>query len=349
MCKLIAMNKLSCKSLKQASQIIRKSAEFLGSSQKDGFGYALNSDNGVFIERYVNPDSCKGISVLKDSRDTLPANIRTQLTYGVDFDQKGNKPVNGGLLGSYIAHGRTATCGKSVINTHPFNGISEKGEYTIAHNGVVDWDGQVYPTHTTCDSEHILNCYLYAEGEKSFVEGLSGYAAVVGIDPNGNMFCLRDDRAPLYLTYIKELGQYIICTDPNHCKELATMLIAFNDLKSPTVTTPMLLQSYIKHTFLANGEVESSEFSKFSSYSSRISSSSVGRSLGSAGVIGYGGSGSSPVTSTYGYGSYWDDQIEHIPTNNEELKELRKQQLSRHRRNSNKPWKLDKPDKPETK
>jgi hypothetical protein len=344
------MNVIACKSLKQASQVVRKSAELLGSSQKDGFGYAMQTTKGVFMERYQNPETCKGIGVLKDSRDTLPASIRTQLTYGIDYDQKGAKPENGKVLRSYIAHGRTATCGKSITNTHPFNGTSEKGEYTIAHNGVVDWEGEKYPTHTTCDSEHILNCFLYAEGEHSFKEGLSGYAAVVGINPNGDMFCLRDDRAPLYLVYIKQLGQYIICTDSTHCTELANLMLTFNGLKTATITTPMLLAPYVKHTFLANGEIESNEFSKFESYSRRIGYGAISRSLGSAGVAGYG-----TTSGSYGYGSYWEDQVDgytattNTPTSSpsttpaqkpesEDIKELRKEQLRRYRAN-NKPWK----------
>lgn len=339
MCKLIAMNQLSCKSLKQASQIVRKSAELLGSSQRDGFGYALHSQNGVFIERYLRPETCKGISVLKDSRDALPANIRTQLSYGIDYDQKGNKPENGQILGSYIAHGRTATCGKTITNTHPFHGVSDSGEWTIAHNGVVDWDGEKYPLQTSCDSEHILNTYLYANGEQSFKDGLSGYAAVVGISPEGEMFCLRDDRAPLYLSYIKEISQYVVCTDSTHCAEIIKMLINFNDLKASTVTTPMLLAPYVRHTFRKSGEVDSVEFTKFSSYSKNIGYGSVSRSLGSAGTPGYGSYGSS-----YSYGdnyssSYWDDQVSNIPTNPAELDEVRKQRLRQHRSNSNKPWK----------
>ena len=328
--------------------MIRKSAELLGSSQRDGFGYALHTSKGTFMERYLDPQNCKGMGTLKDSRDLLPATVRTQLTYGVDYDQKGNKPENGNTLRSYIAHGRTATCGKSISNTHPFNGTSEKGEYTIAHNGVVDWDGQVYPLQTTCDSEHILNTFLYTEGEQSFKDGLSGYAAVVGIDPKGQMFCLRDDRAPLYLTYIKQLGQYIICTDQTHCQELATLILTFNGLKTATVTTPMLLMPYVKHTFLANGEIESVEFPKFDSYSRRISSSAISRSMGSAGAIGYGSYGNN-----YGYGSYWDDQVDAITetpvtgttantsgtTTPTEAEEFRKEALRRHRANANKPWK----------
>jgi len=278
---------MSCKTLKQASKLVKVSSELLGSTQKDGFGYALKASEGVFVERYVNPSNCSGMGTLKASRDVLPVALQTQLQYGVDYDQQGNVPSKTPLNGCFIAHGRTATCGKSIDNTHPFNGFNDGNQWTIAHNGVVDWNGEALPLTTTCDSEHILNCFLYLNGEQSFKDGLSGYAAVVGINPQGEMFALRDDRAPLYVCYIKELNQYICCTDSTHCTELSKLFIDFNGLKNATVTTPMMIAPYVKHTFHASGDITSVKFERFTSTSSRISTSSVYRSLGSAGASNY--------------------------------------------------------------
>jgi Glutamine amidotransferase domain len=350
MCKLIAMSSLSCKTLKQASRLIKASSEMLGSSQRDGFGYAIKASESVFIERYLNPASCKGMGTLKASRDILPASLQTQLSFGVDYDQHGILPSKTPLLGSFIAHGRTATCGKNIANTHPFTGFKDGKQWTIAHNGVVDWSGEVLPLQTTCDSEHILNCFLHLEGEQSFCKGLAGYAAVVGINPQGEMFALRDDRAPLYVQYIKELNNYILCTDSDHCGKLSEMLCEFNGIKPATITTPMMIASYVKHTFHANGEVSSVTFPKFESSSRSISSASIYRSLGSAGAAGYRSAWDDDDYNPYGY-RIATPPASGVSTPNtpsvagsaevsaEKLDEYRKQQLRRHQSNASKPWK----------
>jgi predicted glutamine amidotransferase len=337
MCKLIGISSLGCKSVNQVSGVVRESAKLLGATQKHGFGYAIKTSKGTFMERYLNPENCKGVGVVKQSRDILPVSIKTQLAYGTDYDQFGPAPEKGKLQGCYISHGRTATCDRVISNTHPFNGFHEGKEWTIAHNGVVDWNGEKWETKTTCDSEHILNCFLYGEGEHSFSKGLSGYAAVLGINPNGEMFCLRDDRAPLYISMIQETGQYVICTDSTHNTEITKLLASYLDIKKPTITTPLMLEAWVKHTFHANGEVSSNPFNKFSSYSPKISSSSVSTSLGSAGV-GYG----STYGSYYGNDSLWDDTVDRAIAKDLPVSEHEKKVRSSYLRNAHKPWKHNK-------
>lgn len=344
MCKLIAMSRMSCKTLKQASQLVKQSSELLGSSQRDGFGYALNNAGDVFIERYLNPASCSGMGTLKASRDLLHPALQTQLVYGHDYDQHGEHPSVPPVNAPFIAHGRTATCDKVIANTHPFTGWKDGKQWTIAHNGVVSWNGEPLPLQTTCDSEHILNCFLHLNGEQSFKDGIAGYAAVVGINPQGEMFALRDDRAPLYVQFVKELSTYILCTDSTHCEALSKTICTFNSVTDATLTTPMMIAPYVKHTFHANGEITSVAFGKFDSGYGKVSAASVNRSLGSAGATGYGA---------------WDDDYSYYgrtfrgnnytppPASKSEkdgglLDEHRKQQLAKHRSNSNKPWKHQK-------
>jgi hypothetical protein len=356
MCKLIAMSTAACKNTRQASRLVLKMSTLLAASQRDGFGYAINTSDGVFSERYLDPKTCEGMGELKASRDLLPATLQTQLTYGVDYDQQGIIPSKGAVKGCVIAHGRTATCGKNIANTHPFTGCENGQRWTIAHNGVVEWNGENLPLQTTCDSEHLLNCFLYKQGEQSFHEGIAGYAAVVGINPQGEMFALRDDRAPLYVSYVKQLGCYIICTDNTHCEDIADLISDFNGLKNSTVTNPMMIAPYVKHTFHANGEISSVSFPKFKSTMTYSSTASVYRSLGSAGAPGFGSSAwdddytpyrapiiSTPATpaapaSTTSTGS---SQVPDVS----DLDELRQQRISEYRRNRNlnhKPWKQGK-------
>lgn len=295
MCKLIAISGLSVKGRKQSNALIKKTSELLGSSQRDGYGFAIGTGNvadmslGVYIERYLNPSVVTGMGTIKSSRTLLPSSIKTVLKDGVDFDSHGIMPSGKMVNAPFIAHGRTATCGKFISNTHPFTGKHNGKQWTIAHNGVVEWNGDKLPLHTTCDSEYLLNCYLYLNGEQSFKDGIAGYAAIVGINPEGEMFALRDDRAPLYVQYILELENYVVCTDPLHCDVISKMLCEFMGIKTPTVTDALMLEPYVAHTFHANGLVSSNEFTPFKSSMTYGNISSVYRSLGSAGAIGYSG------------------------------------------------------------
>jgi len=292
MCKLIAISRVSTKNSKQASLLVKRSSELLGASQKDGFGFSIKHQNGQYTERYLSADYVAGLGTLKESVDMLKSNIRTKLIEGIDFDTDGVKPKKGAINGCFIAHGRTATCGKTIENTHPFTGMNQHGNWTIAHNGIVEWSGVKLPLNTTCDSEHLLNCFLHLDGEQSFKDGISGYAAVIGIDPLGNMFVLRDNKAPLFMSYIVELDSYVICTDKTHCDELTKMLCDFNSIKNANISTPMMLADYVKHVFHENGEISSVEFPKFDNKMSYSSTAGIYRSLGSAGVHGYSGYGS---------------------------------------------------------
>ena len=347
------MSTAACKNTRQASRLVLAMRTLLAASQRDGFGYAIANTNGVFIERHVDPQTCEGLGSLKASRDILPVTLHTKLMHGVDYDQQGAVPSNNDLRGCMIAHGRTATCGKNITNTHPFTGVQDGKRWTIAHNGVVEWKGDVLPLQTTCDSEHILNCFLYKQGEQSFHQGLAGYAAVTGINPSNEMFALRDDRAPLYVTYVKQLRCYILCTDKTHCEEISDLVCEFNKIKHSTVTNPMLIAPYVRHTFHANGEVSSEAFPKFASTISYASTASVYRSLGSAGAPGYASSAwdddytpytasrGAPATAPSFPASTTSTTSDPLPSVSE-LDALREQRLTEYRRNRNlshKPWK----------
>lgn len=308
---MIAISRVSVKNSKQASLLVKRSSELLGASQKDGFGFTLKHQKGQYTERYLSADSVAGLGTLKESVDMLKSNIKTKLVEGIDFDTAGIKPSKGGIDGCFIAHGRTATCGKTINNTHPFTGVNDSGTWTIAHNGIVDWSGVKLPLHTTCDSEHLLNCFLHLNGEQSFKDGISGYAAVVGIDQLGQLFVLRDNKAPLYMSYIMDLDSYVICTDKTHTEELTKMLCDFNGIKNAKVSTPLMLADYVKHIFQLNGEVQSVEFPKFDNRVSYANTAGMYRSLGSAGVAGYTGYAG---YSNYGSQRGWDEaSIPHAP------------------------------------
>jgi len=106
--------------------------------------------------------------------------------------ESASEPSDGGWL---MIHGRKATCGINVENTHPM--LGDDGESALIHNGVVDSDTVANIT-TTCDSELLLRAWLQAE-EKG-LEYISGYFAFGMLLRRGKTWdaiIARDDSARL--------------------------------------------------------------------------------------------------------------------------------------------------------
>jgi predicted glutamine amidotransferase len=286
MCKLLASSKLLVRKQSQIVELTRLSAEWLGTTQRDGFGFALSHENGIYGEKYLRPESCKGMGIVSRDLQVLPKGLKVTVARNRDFLTFGKFPAYDRIKGSYISHGRTATCGREITNTHPFHGIdSNNGSWTIAHNGVVDHIGEKHEMATTCDSEHILHCFTKGKGVHSLKTQISGYAAVVGINPNGELFAFRDNVAPLYCSYIEDLGVCTLSTDPVHCVDYNKTVCKHNKAKQTSITSAYMIEPYVLHVFSKDGMVDTTDFEAFSRYTN--SASAVSRSLGSAGVTSY--------------------------------------------------------------
>jgi hypothetical protein len=114
-----------------------------------------------------------------------------------------------------MIHGRTATCGVSLSNVHPFE---HSTGWRLAHNGVVSWTGDESPEHSgvSCDSQHLLLCMAdgrTTDERKTLLEGVQGYAAFLATSPRGDFIAARDDIAPLYAGVTKN-GRWIFGTTP---------------------------------------------------------------------------------------------------------------------------------------
>lgn len=302
MCKLIAITNMPTGVKHQRiNTLLVTASKLLAASQKDGFGLSVVSNDGsVYRERHVDPDTFSGVGSSLWSTAHLPKGVRTKVKQGVDFDCHGDFPDLSNAR-SIIMHGRTATAPGGINNTHPFIKHDERlgGNWVIAHNGVVEWEGKTaLPLDTTCDSEHLLNCYAFLDGEDSFADNVSGYAAIVGFNPKGELFCFRDSTAPLYITYHTKTHLTILATDPNHAEELMEMYCKYTKAKVAYATEPVKLDDWSAHLWnLATGEVESKSVKQFGRGYGKISSSSVSRSMGyKSSYDSYG--------SSYGYGSY---------------------------------------------
>jgi hypothetical protein len=195
MCKLMAWTSSTSLPLNKsaADRALCAAAEVITSTQRDGFGFAQPGASALH-GRFVEPDDFKGL-------DALPA-LRRLSGSGFDAFRAASMSDQVGRYAKtkpLIAHGRTATCGVSLTNTHPFR---HKG-WSLAHNGVVSWIGESTDEHkaATCDSQHILYCFTdnaEEEQQKAALENITGYAAILVGAPDGRLIVAVDDTATLY-------------------------------------------------------------------------------------------------------------------------------------------------------
>lgn len=195
MCKLMAWTSSNQLPLNKpaANRALCAAAKVITPTQQDGFGFAQPGASALHA-RFVEPNDFKGL-------EELPL-LRRLARGGFDAFRAASHAEQTGRYSNkkpLIAHGRTATCGIDLHNTHPFR---HKG-WTLAHNGVVSWNGAQTDEHksATCDSQHLLYCFTdhnSTEQQKEALENISGYAAFLAAAPDGRLIVAVDDTASLY-------------------------------------------------------------------------------------------------------------------------------------------------------
>jgi len=169
-------------------------------SDKDGFGYALNTVDGkLWGEKTVTPFQFS------------PLNYRqTSVTQGlpiVDIETQGFGEVSDDNR-AFIAHGRLSTNVININATHPF--LSDNA--ALIHNGVVSDPWKEAGRLTTgCDTEILLNLWE-RNGMDCIEENAAGYYALAILDKQGQLHIARDDRAPLYIAWSQTVESYLIAT-----------------------------------------------------------------------------------------------------------------------------------------
>jgi hypothetical protein len=183
--------------------------ELYSPTQRDGFGFSIQCEEGRYTEKYTDPKTYSGIGRLATAVRSVDKFFAEEYLNKFESPKEPFKKASGPM----IIHGRTSTGLVSIENTHPFS----KSEWTLAHNGIVGWAGEQRNMETTCDSEHLLNCYALGEGTEDF-ESLNGWAAWVAINPNGQLVAGRDKITPLHIAYSQKLATYIIATKEDDLK-----------------------------------------------------------------------------------------------------------------------------------
>lgn len=172
-------------------------------SDKDGFGYAILSQDGeIGGEKTTKIKEFTPLSMVPIDTQTskLPIIAKMYERFGnMDF----SKPK------SLIAHGRFSTNTVNLPNTHPFTNEN----VALIHNGVVKDDAtiKIGGLKTDCDTEILLR-YWERGGIKDIEKNVAGYYAMAILDKAGQLHIVRDNRAPLYIAYVRNVDSYMIAT-----------------------------------------------------------------------------------------------------------------------------------------
>ena len=188
--------------------------------------------------------------------------------------------------GPIIIHGRHATNDVNLVNTHPFR----KENWALVHNGVVDCTWDDYPNqydlkedgfdkkyikklqkrYSTCDSEYLLNTYVYGKGHHDWFDNLEGYAATMAISPKNDLIVAKDDTASMYMAGIPALNNSVVFSSKPHiAAELAKTLGFY--------ATPAFKMKGCRAAIITpKGDVTIEKFTDMASTWSSAASSSLG-------------------------------------------------------------------------
>ncbi len=199
MCRIMAFTNFS----KIKHENLKARAELIGdlllkTECKDGFGYSMMGEKGIFGERttktYFNSHILNKIGPIKG-------------TFVYKDDQNSFGEVSK-VTGGAIFHGRVSTNKRGLRNAHPINNHG----WSLIHNGVVSNLGARYEMVTDGnDSEHVLH-HLVNGGIEAVAENLTGYYAFAAFDPLGNLHIARDCIANLYVATIPRLESLVFAT-----------------------------------------------------------------------------------------------------------------------------------------
>lgn len=155
MCKILILQ-TSPKSPKARRKLIASAwSYFARTGEDDGFGAAWVSNTGL-------------LSWLKSSSPMVTSRPLPDYVDGFRGSAHADLPGDGGWL---LLHGRRATCGVSLDNTHP---MLDHGAAALIHNGVVRSE-RFHNLTTSCDSELLLRA-VDQEGIRGLAD-VSGYYA----------------------------------------------------------------------------------------------------------------------------------------------------------------------------
>lgn len=198
MCKLFCV--LDVENQTEVEKFIKKAVPYVTKNDNHGMGLMRLGENGIHIQRWL--DVPKKLETSPNVTSPYKEMLRLESN---EAGKKSNR------LDAIALHGRFATCGISLENTHPFY----LGGSALMHNGVITNLKEKDNTISTCDSETLLhryNTYGVVEEPSALSDAMAdvtGYYATIVFNDNGVVDIWRDSQADLVLAYVRGIGNVI--------------------------------------------------------------------------------------------------------------------------------------------
>lgn len=199
MCKVMMFTNF--RKFKNNKEIVDYIGNTLLSTEKDGFGFAINGLAGVYGEKFIGSNNYETTFFNANNKHLNKSDMSLMNILNQPFGK--SSKANGGA----IFHGRTSTNQLGFKNTHP---IIKHGWHLI-HNGVVTNTAEKYEMITDNDSEHLIE-HLAMGGIKKLSESLTGYYAFGAFDTKGNLHVGKDSTAGLWMAKLPEYETVMFAT-----------------------------------------------------------------------------------------------------------------------------------------
>lgn len=202
MCKLLAI--VEIESQKKAEEFARRSIPFVTKTDNHGLGIMRLGENGVHIQRWLEPPT-----IVRQKESKALRKYDKALRH-----QKNETGTPSRELYAIGVHGRFATCARTLENVHPF----VKGGTALMHNGIITNAHEFEQTVSTCDSEALLSQYVKHgvkdDGNKltAALDGVRGYQAAIAFSDNGAIDIWRDGVASLHIAHVRGVGVVLATT-----------------------------------------------------------------------------------------------------------------------------------------
>lgn len=233
MCKVAGVTKITDKNRNDVWVFMQLLGQLISAGNNDGLGYAaFDKDNNLFGERWlINESAFKDLTKIPNMDSEKMARVYNH--FGV---------VDKDSAQAIIMHTRAATCGRGILNTHPFVDNLEKPTVALIHNGMIYNEKKFPRNYSTCDSEVLAPLYATNKvGEdlehlNKFTPELEGWFTVLALSLGKDGKPVMDafsDSGRLGSYYIEELETRIYSTYADDVARVAQMvgLTAVDEMK----------------------------------------------------------------------------------------------------------------------
>lgn len=224
MCKVAGVTKINDKNRNDVWVFMQLLGQLISPGNNDGLGYAaVDKAGNLFGERWlINESAFKDLTQVKGMDSAKMARVYNH--FGV---------VDRDSAQAIILHTRAATCGKGIINTHPFVDNVEKPTVALIHNGMIYNEKKFPRNYSTCDSEVLAPLYAAnkvsedIENLNKFTPQLEGWYTVLALSVDKDGKPVMDaftDSGRLGSYFIPELDTRVFSTYASDVEHVAKML-----------------------------------------------------------------------------------------------------------------------------